>query len=104
METTTFEKLRWKTRFEQARRKVVDFASAAWEFANEHKEVLVVVVPFVVKAMTANSKDRRVWDPELGYFWQLRRPMNNQEKRFYAQKVAQGESRGDILATLKLLK
>lgn len=111
METTSYMKLKWKTRFEKAWRVCTDVASAAWEFSQEHKEIFVFLSPFAAKAVKSlvdghqkHTQDTRIWDPELGMFWKIRRPMTSYEQRQYMIRARNGEDRGDILAALKLLK
>ena len=52
------------------------------------------------------EKERRtrIWDPEVGTRWQLRREMNNREAREYQDRVRSGESRYDVLYDMGLLK
>lgn len=50
------------------------------------------------------SSDRRVWDPSMGFWWDLKRPMTNNEKKFFNARVAQGYDRGSVLSAMKLLK
>lgn len=46
----------------------------------------------------------RVWDPEVGTRWQLKREMTNREAREYADRVRCGETRYDVLYDMGLLK
>ena len=110
-QTTSFRKLRWRTRLEEAKRKTKEYAEVALNFVCDHKEAILFISPFLIKGAKAfneksqrNKQDRRVWDPEMGIFWQLRRPMTQEEKRYFTERVKRGNNRGDILEALKLLK
>ena len=46
----------------------------------------------------------RVWDPEVGTRWQLKREMTNREAREFADRIRCGESRYDVLSDMNLLK
>ena len=52
------------------------------------------------------EKERRarVWDPEVGTRWQLKREMTNREAREFADRIRCGESRYDVLSDMNLLK
>ena len=47
---------------------------------------------------------RRVWDPKEGTYWRLRRELTNEEKRYISRMVDNGESRGEVLSRLGVLK
>lgn len=91
----------------------------------DHPEL---IVPFLTSALSIGStainlgtdvarerrltkqeteKDRRVYDPETGITYELRRPMTNQQKVEYARLLrnrSAGETRADILDEMRLLK
>lgn len=88
------------------------------EWVDKHKEVIVTVVPVVVsgtvtltkvatkchKAHKESVKDSQYYDRSLNYYWKLRRSLTNDEMILIKERKMKGESIGDILASMKLLK
>lgn len=50
-----------------------------------------------------DERNSRVWDPEMGIYWETSKPMNQKQKLEYSRRVNSGESRGDVLDSMKLL-
>lgn len=49
-------------------------------------------------------KDRRCWDASLGHYWELRRKLNNNDWTIINRRRNRGESLGDILDDMNVLK
>lgn len=49
-------------------------------------------------------KDERVYDRSLGHYWELKRKLRNDEWAEIKNRKQEGESLGDILESLKVLK
>lgn len=101
-------KKKWKQRFGKAK-----------DWARENKQLLIVAVPAVVGtvgtgikvlgkhhnlALEARNKDLRCYDTSLGHYWELRRKLTNKDWVQINRRRANGESLGDILEELKVLK
>lgn len=116
VETIDFAKEeRKRERKERFRRKVND----AVNWANEHKELLILAVPVAVGAVKAgvkftskqitlhkeqDLKDLYCYDRSLGHYWKLRRELTNDEWLEIERRKQNGESLADILDDLKVLK
>jgi beta-galactosidase beta subunit len=48
--------------------------------------------------------DTHVYDRSLGYYYNLKRPMSGTEAMEFSQRKKRGESTGDILRSMNLLK
>lgn len=57
-------------------------------------------------AQHCEDKDRenRIWDPSLGDWWELRRQLKPIEKLELEKRLARGETRGEILRSMGLLR
>jgi hypothetical protein len=106
---------RRQERKEKFNRKVED----AFNWAYDHKEVLMIAAPVVVGAVTAgtkfigkqitlhkeqNLKDLYCYDRSLGHYWRLKRELTNSEWVEIDQRKQNGERLADILDELKVLK
>jgi hypothetical protein len=91
----------------------------AKEFWAENKEAIVTLTPVVVGGITVlvrvisrkntltqekNLKELYVWDPKLGMYYQLRKKMTNEQRLELDRRKEAGESIGNILFSMKLLK
>lgn len=88
------------------------------EWIDEHKEIIATVVPVAVsgtvtltkvaskcrKARREAAKDLQYYDRSLNYYWKLRRSLTNDEAILIKERKMKGESLGDILASMRLLK
>lgn len=50
------------------------------------------------------QRDTRTYDPTIGSYYNLRRPLTNKEKLELSERHKGGESIGDILAGMRVLK
>lgn len=50
------------------------------------------------------DRENRIWDPSLGDWWELRRQLKPVEKLELEQRLARGETRGNILRSMGLLR
>lgn len=97
---------------EARRKKVLDW----WE---DNKAAVIVVVPIagsilakgiqvlgkqVNLRMEERNKDRRLYDTSLGHYWELRRKLNNRDWVQINRRRNMGESLGDILDEMRVLK
>ena len=88
-------------------------------FWTENKEAIVALTPVVVGGFTVlvrvisrksnlhqekALKELYVWDPKLGMYYQLRRKMTNEQRLELDRRKEAGESIGNILASMKVLK
>lgn len=66
----------------------------------------------VVKAAINNNTakhqnrvdDRRIYDPSEGFYWNLKRDLNTSQKLELERRKAEGESMGQILEDMRVLK
>ena len=88
-------------------------------WADDNKEILIVVVPCIAGAAkliakTVNKsvnlrkeeqlKELYCYDRSLGHYWKLRRELTNDEWIEIDKRKKQGERLADILSELKVLK
>ena len=88
-------------------------------FWPENKEAIVTLTPVVVGGVTVLArvigkhnrlvqetklKELYVWDPKLGMYYQLRKKMTNEQRLELDRRKNAGESIGNILASMKVLK
>lgn len=59
----------------------------------------------VIGASAADRKQQMKWyDPSLGHYWQLRRPMRKEEALEVNRRRKNGETLGDIFESMKILR
>ena len=105
-----------KERFKCWWKNKVQKAKCFWA---ENKEVIVTLTPVVIGGITLLArvvtkqqkiyqeqtlKDRYVWDPKLGHYWLTNRKLSNTEWTEIERRKNAGESMGNILASMKVLK
>jgi putative protein kinase ArgK-like GTPase of G3E family len=88
-------------------------------FWAENKHTIEILTPVVIGGMTVmvkaisrhnkltqekSLKELFVWDPKLGLYYQLRKAMTNSQRLELERRKEAGESIGQILASMKLLK
>ena len=88
-------------------------------FWDENKEPIIALTPVVIGGITflvktiskhariteeKNLKELYVWDPKLGLYWQLRKKLTNTQRLELDRRRADGESMGNILASMRVLK
>ena len=54
--------------------------------------------------MQDKKRENRVYDPSLGQWWDLNKPLTNNERLEMETRVANGELRGDVLKDMGKLK
>ena len=101
-----------RQRWEARKKKALDW----WE---DNKQTLIVVVPIAGAVLTKavsvigknmnlrleeRNKDRRLYDTSLGHYWELRRKLNNRDWVQINRRRNLGESLGDILEEMRVLK
>lgn len=89
------------------------------DYLMENKEVLLVVLPLVGVAITGSVKliskacntykaetikKKYIYDPSGGFYWPTRRALTGAEKLQLDERHRNGESYGQILVDMKLLK
>lgn len=107
---------------EEFKRKVKENTSKACETAKgiweRNKEAIIVLTPVVISGirMIGKSVRRRedkkeeerrackIYDPSMGDWWDLKKPLTNRERLELEQRVANGELRGDVLRDMKKLR
>lgn len=103
------ERRQW---FEARKKQVIEW----WD---ENKGTIVIVVPVVggvlaklIKAigrhhnlvLEQRNKDLRLYDTSLGHYWELKHKLNNKDWVQINRRRNLGESLGDILNSMKVLK
>lgn len=100
-----------KEKYFQVKAKVEDI----W---NRDKDYIVVLAPAAISGVIALGKsiarhedkmqdkkrESRVYDPSLGQWWDLNKPLTNNERLEMETRVANGELRGDVLKDMGKLK
>lgn len=94
-------------------------AQNAAEFCSRHKEAIIVFGPVVIgtsmeilKTITKRHnlkeekdlKDKYIYDRSAGHYYELRRKPKQSEWRIIDHRREEGDSYGDILEDLRLLK
>lgn len=98
-------------------------AQDKWErtkkYLKDNKEVLLVVLPLAGVAVTGTVKligkavsnhrletikRKYIYDPSGGFYWPTRRPLSGREKLELDERHRNGESYGQILTDMRLLK
>ena len=94
-------------------------AQDAVEFCSRHKEVIIVFGPVVIgtsmeilKSITKRHnlkeekdlKDKYIYDRSAGHYYELKRKPKQSEWRLIDERKNNGESYGQILSTMRLLK
>ena len=97
-----------KNKYRKAKRVLVD-----------NKEMILTLAPVVVGGVTVLAKvitrqqkihqemtlkERYVWDAKLGHYWLVNRKLSNTEWTEIERRKNAGESLGNILASMKVLK
>lgn len=103
----------------ERKRKREEFLNKAKDFWDDNKQYIVMVVPAVgygigkvVKTigrhhnlkLEEKNKELYCWDASLGHYWKLRRPLKNDDWTFINRRKNAGESLGDILESMNVLK
>lgn len=116
METTSFESKKFSARLKNLGQKIKQKGQDAADWVRLHPEetqaALIIGISALGVAVDAKRKaqkripdtEKRVWDPVMGFYWELRRPMSNNEKRYFNHAVAAGCARGSVLEKMHLLK
>ena len=113
--TVSFDKVKFKIKVEQAKRKAWNGVCQFGRFCVENKEV---VVPMAIAAAGAGkalgkmhaahredyTHERRHWDPRAGEYYESRRKLNKHEKLEMDARYRAGESKIQILNDMGLLK
>lgn len=95
--------------------RIVD-AKDIWE--NNKKEIMILIpiaIGGVVKATKSINKtinlhqeeklkDRRMYDPKMGHYWELNRKLDNNEWVEIEMRKEKGEPVGNILRSMGVLK
>lgn len=106
----TLEKIKFKVK--EGYYKTVDYAKRANTFLKENPEVrntLIAmgmgfgtgVVRTSIKAhknrIELNERETRIWDPRMGMYYNLRKPMSPAQKLEYTRRFSAGENGAEIL-------
>lgn len=111
IKTTSFSKSKAKELLHAAKEKTKEGLDIARGFISDNKEFFVALgllagVRIINNASSRREKEKtyRVWDPQAGIYWTIRRPMTLEEKRYYTERVRAGVPRDIVLERLRLLK
>lgn len=109
----------FKTKAEDLKNTAIDKASAAWDWAKANPQYSIplalscakiaeVTIRHACRMHKFNTEEierrSRIWDPQLGYYHRLRRPMTSEEIRYYNRMLEAGMTRFDILDQMRILK
>lgn len=101
------------------KKKVENGIQRLWNKIVENRDTIIKVAPIVIGGFAALAKtvsrharihnekvlkELYVWDPKLGLYWQLRKPMTNSQRLELDRRKQTGESVGNILAGMRILK
>ena len=104
---------------EERRKKVEALKQKAKDFWDTNKVYIAVAAPVVGKValetvrlvkrhhvarIELRNKDLRLYDTSLGHYWELRRKLNNSDWVTINRRKNLGESLGDILEEMRVLK
>ena len=104
---------------EERKRKFEEMKAKAKDWWDENKGYVAIVVPVVgavlgkgIKAMSQHhnlkmeerNKDMRLYDTSLGHYWELKRKLRNDDWVQINRRRNRGESLGDILDEMRVLK
>ena len=87
-------------------------------FVQDHATEIIVGIPAAIGAIREINKmanrhksrkdeqrrEKRLYDPSLGGWWDLKKPMTNNQMLEVEARVNNGENRGDVLRKMGLLK
>lgn len=121
METIDMKKLNWEIKKKKFTEAAIQKARQASAWIRTNQELLVVAIPAAATATSASKIARTVfhrsnmkreererqtnwYDPSLGHYWQLKRPLKQSEQLLVNQRRKSGESLGDIFASMKVLR
>lgn len=107
-------KEKFKAKKTEAANKVKDKGNAVLNWMVDNPVKAGIVVTFGTKLLSSifrNYKDRknaynrstREYDPSLGLYYDLRRPLTNKEKLELSRRHNNGEAIGDILDDFKVI-
>lgn len=100
----------------RAKRMLKDSFKKTEDWVKNNIGLIVLLVPpvvggtaTIVKSLSKHHetqvlKDERVYDRSLGHYWELKRKLRNDEWAEIKNRKQEGESLGDILESLKVLK
>lgn len=106
-------------RKEERRKKFEDFKRKAKDFWDDNKVYIAVAAPVAGKVILETvklvrrhhagrielrNKDLRLYDTSLGHYWELKRKLNNSDWVTINRRRNLGESLGDILEEMRVLK
>lgn len=100
------------------REQVKEAASKAKTWAGENKGTILCglyvlglvggMISPLIRRSRRNSLDARrekqIYDPSMGFYWETKRPLTNNQKLMIEQRHRNGEGYGKILKELHLLK
>lgn len=104
-----------KEKFEEKKNgfitRVKEKANNAANWAMDHPVQTAVISSILAKLVRTGyssyktrQRDVRTYDPTIGSYYDLKRPLTNKEKLELSERHKSGESIGDILAGMRVLK
>ena len=110
-EKIDFQKLKRQVKIKELKDGIKIKAKQAVGFMEEHRDLMVVVVPTVIGAgiklsnmVKNNKREYNEWDPRAGRNWSLKRNLSMKEALELDRRYRNGESKGQILSDMRLLK
>lgn len=122
MERYSWKECEKEIKREQFKRKIREKTSKTCEVArnfwNRNKEAIVILTPVIISGIGMINKsvkrredkkeeekrERRVYDPSMGDWWDLKKPLTNNERLEMERRVSEGELRGSVLKDMGKLK
>lgn len=122
MKVIDSKKLKWEIRKKKFVEGATKKAKQASSWIRENQALLTVAIPAAAATTASTSKIVRTvfhrsnmkreerqrqcawYDPSLGHYWQLKRPLRQSEQLLVNQRRKNGETLGDIFASMKVLK
>lgn len=122
MEAIDMKKLKWTMKKKQLKESAVRTAKRTSEWVKQNRDALIVAAPAMAATAASVTKGARIvlhrhnvrrdertrqtnwYDPSLGHYWQLKRPLKQSEQLLVNQRRKNGETLGDIFASMKVLR
>lgn len=104
---------------QERRQKIEAFKNKVKNWWDDNKQYIVIVAPVVggvaikgIKALSRHhamvmeerNKDLRLYDTRLGHYWELKRKLSNRDWVIINRRRDLGESLGNILDEMRVLK
>lgn len=104
-----------KMKIEETKRKIKTSLKNGLQWCHDNQTLVLIAVPMIYglgkgmyklgnKAIKTRSEMIGEWDPRAGRWWELKRKLKSDEALELNRRYQLGESKGDILESMRLLK